>query len=123
RPVDVALLPLRAPDDPPVGDLLDDAGLPAPVGHEDLGLPGQLLVGVLFDGLDLLHERREVLELGPLVVHQPPGRADVDRLHDVGDLLVAASPAAATATAGDALHHALQTAFQAALEPALQGSA
>jgi len=41
------------------------------------------LVVELPDLLHSLHERREGLELGPLVVRGPDGDVDVDRFHDL----------------------------------------
>ncbi len=86
RAVDVALRALRPPHDVLVRHLVGDRGLPRPVRPEDLGLPVQLLVGLLLDVLDLLHEGREVGEPGPLVVGDLDGHAHVDGLHDVGEL-------------------------------------
>src|SRR5690606_5532637 len=90
RSVDIALVAVGPPDDALVRDLLDDLRLPGAVRPEDLRLPGETLVALLLDVLDLLHEGREVLEAGPLVVDDVDRRPDVDRLDHVGDLLLVA---------------------------------
>src|SRR4029078_5821330 len=59
RTVDVTLLPLRAPHDPLLGDLLQDRRLPGAVAEEDLGLERDLVLGRRLDALDLLHEAGE----------------------------------------------------------------
>src|SRR5437764_8334867 len=85
-PVDLSLLALGSPHDAPVRYLLGDRRLPAAVGPEDLRPPVELLVGLLLDAFHLLHVGGEVFELGPLVVDNPNGSADLDRLDDVAHL-------------------------------------
>src|SRR5690606_6350114 len=99
--VDVALLPLGAPDDALVRDLLDDRRLPGPVREEDLRLPLDLGVLLSVDVLDLLHEVRELVELGPLVVGDRDRHADVDGLDDVRRLRRLAAARGAAAATGD----------------------
>ena len=70
--------------------------------QNDLGLEVELVVVLLgLDLLDLLHEAREVAELGPLVVGDSDRDADVDRLDDVRRLGGLGRLAAPAATAGD----------------------
>src|SRR6478752_8227157 len=114
RAVDVALLPLRAPHDALVRDLLEDRRLPRAVAEEDLRLEVDLVVVGRLDALDLLHEAGERAELGPLVVGDLDGDADVDRLHDVGRLGGLAATALVAPTAGDLVLEAGRRALQPA---------
>ena len=124
RAVDVALGALGLPDDPLVRNLLDDRGLPGPVGQEDLRPPVQLLVGLLLDALDLLGEARVVGELRPLVVGDAAGNADVELFDDVGDLLLVAlavgAAVLASADGGDGVLHLLLRAGRARAEARLE---
>jgi hypothetical protein len=56
------------PCDLAVGHLLDDPGFPLATHAGDLGDPFQPIVAELSDALDPIHELREILELGPLVI-------------------------------------------------------
>src|SRR5512144_1490738 len=72
--------PDRTPRDLLVGLLVDDLRVPFAGDAENAGLPVQPLVVELADLLDALHELRELLELGPLVVGRGHRDLDVDRL-------------------------------------------
>src|SRR5712691_5104439 len=82
----------RSGDAPPaddlVGHLLGDLGVPLLDIAGDLRSPVQALVVELLDGFDALHESRELLELGPLVVHDPDRNVHfygfLDRGHGYG---------------------------------------
>ena len=121
RAVDIAFGTFRTPDDPLVGHLVQDGGLPVPARPQDATPPLEFGVGDLLDALDLLHEPGKVGEPGPLVVGNPHRDSDVDLLDDVGHLgtLLASVPAAATiTTAGDLLSHLLGRTLDAAGQPA-----
>jgi hypothetical protein len=60
--------------------LLGDLGVELPLDPADLHLPVVAGVGDLGDGLHTLHELRERLELGPLVIRRPDRNVDVDGL-------------------------------------------
>src|SRR3954449_9776953 len=83
-----------SPRDLLVGQLVQDTGLPLPLHTGDLGDPVQPLVVELADLLDTAHERRELLELGPLVVGHADRYADDDCLLHLGGhpLLLLGSP-------------------------------
>jgi uncharacterized protein (TIGR00730 family) len=68
----------RAPGDHLVGALLGDLGVPFVPLAVDLGHPVQMCVVQLLDGLDALHEARELLELRPLVVRSRDWALDND---------------------------------------------
>src|SRR5207237_2525860 len=70
------------PGDPLVGGLLGDLRVPLLALAADLGDPVQVGVIELGDRLDGIHELREVLELGPLVVGDLDGDIDLDRTLD-----------------------------------------
>src|SRR5690606_40926635 len=88
---------------------------------EDLGLPVGLLVRFLLDALDLLHERREVGELGPQVVGGAQGQTDVLVLADDGDLELLLA-ARATASADRVADLLLERGEPAAQRPAGGGA-
>src|SRR5690606_18472428 len=84
------------PGDALVGDLLGDARSPLERLAAHLGAPAQVALVELRDRLDALHERREHLELGPLIVGGARRNVDVDRLHDRGHALLLRREAAAS---------------------------
>jgi hypothetical protein len=71
-----------APGDALVGPLLGDLGLPLVPRATERGDPAYMRVVELRDLLDAVHEARELLELGPLVVDRAQRRLDLDRLLD-----------------------------------------
>src|SRR6185369_8512390 len=71
------------PGDPLVGLLLTDLGGPALLDPGDVGRPGDVGVVQLFDLVDALHEERELLELGPLVVGDPDRDLDIHGFDDL----------------------------------------
>jgi hypothetical protein len=76
--------PLGArPGDPGVGDLLGDPGVELLGASRRADDPVQPLVVELLDPVDRLHERRELLELRPLVVGGGHRHPDLDRLLDL----------------------------------------
>src|SRR5436190_3769742 len=76
----------RGPGDALVRLLLGDPSLPRLVVAADVRDPLQGGVVELTDGLHALHERREALELGPLVIRGADGYRDVDGFHDLGHI-------------------------------------
>src|ERR671922_115403 len=79
------LLALRgAPGDVAIRLLVRDLGAPLLALAADLGDPAKVCVVQLRDGLDVLHELRELLELRPLVVRGRDRDADLDRFLDFG---------------------------------------
>src|SRR5262249_28722792 len=70
------------PLDPLVRDLLGDLRVPGPAAAPDVLVPGELLVRVLVDRLDAMHERAHLLELRPLVVARRQRSGDVDGEED-----------------------------------------
>ncbi len=71
-----------APCDPLVGKLFNDLGLPLPANAADFRDPVQVRVVDLGDRLDPFHERRELLELRPLVVRRSHGHVHLDGFFD-----------------------------------------
>ena len=104
----------RHPQNVAIGDLFADSRLPGTTRPEHLRGPDDLLVGLLIDRLDLLHEAREVGHLGPLVVGHAQRDPDVLDLVDVHELELAAAGAVATATAAAAVLVALVVVVSAA---------
>src|SRR5687767_3028797 len=84
---------LRGPGDPLVRRLLGDDGVELLLASGDLRAPVQVGVVDLADFLDALHERRELLELRPLVVGGADGDVHVDALLDVGHEIGLPGPA------------------------------
>src|SRR5690606_3984182 len=77
------LIPRDAvPGDALIGDLLNDPRLPLLLSAADFGAPLQVLVVDLPHLLDALHEARELLKLGPLVVRRADRNVDFDRLRN-----------------------------------------
>ena len=72
----------RAPGHPLVRVLLGDHGVELALDAGDLGDPVGHRVAGLLDPLDSLHELREGLELGPLVVGGGDRDGHLDRLFD-----------------------------------------
>src|SRR3954470_4988325 len=72
----------RSPSDDRVRLLLADLGAPRAVDAVDLGVPCEGRVVQLLDALHAVHEPREFLELGPLVVGDADGDFDVGRFDD-----------------------------------------
>src|SRR5215218_933613 len=73
-----------APCDALVRQLLGDLGVPLVAAAAELGDPVEVRVVDLPDLLDTLHELRELLELGPLVIGRLHGDLDLDGLLDRG---------------------------------------
>ena len=73
----------RGPGDALVGKLLGDLRLPRALLAGDLSGPAERRVVELLDLLDILHEHREALELGPLVVGGPDRDGDVNGFDDL----------------------------------------
>jgi hypothetical protein len=117
---DVALLALGLPDDPLVGDLLGDGGFPVAVGQEDLGLPVDLLVGLLLDALHLAGEVGVVTKPGPLIVGDPPRQPDIELLDDGGHLRVVLVPATLAVAGAHRPLHLLLRAGHARAEARLE---
>src|SRR4051812_30727726 len=89
----------RPPDDPLVGHLLDDLGLPHAPDAPHLLVEDDRRVVALLHALGAVHELREVLELRPLVVDGLERRGHVDRLLDRHAPALAGAVAGATAAA------------------------
>ena len=84
--VNMPLVTLRAPDDAFVRHLIHDFGRPGTMRPEDLCLPLNGRVLLLFDVLDLLQEGGEFLELSPGLVGHRPGNWEVKLFDDIGEL-------------------------------------
>ena len=65
-----------------VGVLFGDFGIPLALAATDLGSPMEVLIVLLLDPLDAVHELRERFELCPLVVRRRDGHLDLDRFLD-----------------------------------------
>jgi hypothetical protein len=74
----------RLPGDLLVRLLVGDLGRPLALLAPDLGDPLHVPVVELLNGLDSVHELRELLELRPLVVRLLDRDADLDRIVDLG---------------------------------------
>src|SRR4051812_937622 len=100
----------RPPDDARTGLLVDDLGLPLPANAPDLLVEDDAVLAPLLDGLDAVHELREVLEVGELLVDGLQRRGHVDRLLDRH------APALAGAVAGPVLLVVVITSAEASAE-------
>jgi hypothetical protein len=115
--VDIALLTLGAPDDALIRHLIHDLRRPGTVKPEDLCLPLDGLILLLFDVLDLLHETGEFLELCPRLVRHCARNREVKLFDNIDELHLVFALVTGIVTADGITHFVLDggSSFQPAV--------